>query len=167
VPLRSTSTVWILFDRDQHGPVRSRVNGWDSKCEGVSASSNLSRPSQSNGPQRSPSLRPPERRRRTPLRRCHCRPRPSFGPAPKHHRRLVLLEAEVIANIQEGFLPTGTIDTGLPTTLGGSAVVPDHQREIPATQTNGELSESTVSTGAIQRSIRAKILGSASNVERP
>jgi hypothetical protein len=99
-----------------------------------------------------------EERRRAPLRRCHCCPRPSFGPAPKHHRRQILLEAEVIANIQEGFLPTGTIDTGLPTTLGG---------EIPATQTNGELSESTVSTGAIQQSIRAKILGSASNVERP
>jgi hypothetical protein len=81
--------------------------------------------------------------------------------------RLILLKAKVIENIQEGFLPTRATNTGLPTTLGGSAVVPDHQREISAAKTNGELSVSTVSTGVVQQSIMAKILGSASNAERP
>jgi hypothetical protein len=34
-PLRSTSTVKILFGRDQHASVRSRVNGWDTIRKGV------------------------------------------------------------------------------------------------------------------------------------
>jgi hypothetical protein len=69
-------------------------------------------------------------------------------------------------NSTEGFLPVGAKDTGLPVTLGGSTVVPDYRREVSAAQTTGEHGESTTSTGAVQQSIRAKILGSAGNAER-